>query len=110
MGFSIITLITFLHPARLLCSRCIITFTQSTKNEDFIGGGADLVLPSLAGLKAEDIFIAVQEGVPLSSLVTPSDADNHHSSASKAKCASTPKKKSSEWTPNSLLTPQDYGI
>eukprot|EP01039_Chlorochromonas_danica_P007104 gene7104-7856_t len=95
-----------LKAAKAAGMRCIITFTQSTKNEDFIGGGADLVLPSLAGLKAEDIFIAVQEGIPLSSLVTPSDAD--HSSASKAKCDSSPKKKSStDWTPNSLLTPRD---
>lgn len=36
--------------------KCVITYTESTRGEDFHGHGADATLPNLHGIKLNQLF------------------------------------------------------
>ena len=51
-----------LKAAKAAGMKCIITYTDSTKKEDFYGQGADAKLESLKGVSLQDIFDPVWVG------------------------------------------------
>lgn len=51
-----------LRAAKGAGMRCIITYTESTKNEDFYGEGADAVVPDLSRVTLKEIFGPLEKG------------------------------------------------
>lgn len=51
-----------LRAAKGAGMRCVITYTESTKDQDFFAEGADAVVEDLAGVTIDSLFAAVFSG------------------------------------------------